>query len=89
MNLTEKSFNSGNGIENFQFFFHIRSVSPAVSRKKISEVPFAHTLFWVGAEGGVYFFWASGGGLRVGTGFDTEGGYRGGTVSKKKISKWP
>ena len=34
--------------------------------------------------GGVYFFWASGGGLRVGTGFDTEGGYRGGTVSKKK-----
>ena len=48
-----------------------------------------HTLNWVGAEGGVYFFWTSGGGLRVGTGFDTEGGYRGGTVSKKKISKWP
>ena len=48
-----------------------------------------HTLNWVGAEGGVYFFWTSGGGLRVGTGFDTEGGYRGGTLSKKKISKWP
>ena len=50
---------------------------------------FSHTLFWVGAEGGVYFFWASGGGLRVGTGFDTEGGYRGGTVSKKKILNGP
>ena len=47
-----------------------------------------HTLFWVGAEGGFYFFGASGGGLRVGTGFDTEGGYRGGTVLKKN-SKWP
>ena len=53
------------------------------------EFMHSHTLNWVGAEGGVYFFWASGGGLRVGTGFDTEGGYRGGTVSKKKISKWP
>ena len=48
-------------------------------------------IHYFGSElrGGVYFFWASGGGLRVGTGFDTEGGYRGGTVSKKKISKWP
>ena len=42
-----------------------------------------HTLFWVGVQGGVYFFLASGGGLRVGTGFDPEGGYRVGTVSKK------
>ena len=32
-----------------------------------------HTLFWVGVQGGVYFFLASGGGLRVGTGFDPEG----------------
>ena len=44
-----------------------------------------HTLFWVGVQGGVYFFLASGGGLRVGIGFDPEGGYRVGTVSKKKI----
>ena len=34
------------------------------------------------SSGGVYFFLASGGGLRVGTGFDPEGGYRVGTVSK-------
>ena len=33
-----------------------------------------HTLFWVGAEGGSIFFGPQGGGLRVGTGFDTEGG---------------
>ena len=49
----------------------------------------AHTLFWVGVQGGVYFFLASGGGLRVGTGFDPEGGYRVGTVSKNFFSKWP
>ena len=55
---------------------------------KVARCPY-HTLFWVGAEGGVYFFWASGGGLRVGTGFDPEGGYRVGTVSKKNFFKWP
>ena len=41
------------------------------------------------SSGGGLFFWASGGGLRVGTGFDPEGGYRVGTVSKFFFSKWP
>ena len=45
----------------------------------------SHTLFWVGVEGGSIFFWLQGGGLRVGTGFDPEGG----TVSKFFFSKWP
>ena len=56
---------------------------------RVSIVLTYHTLFWVGVQGGVYFFLASGGGLRVGTGLDPEGGYRVGTVSKKNFSKWP
>ena len=48
-----------------------------------------HILNWVGAEGGVYFFWASGGGLRVGTGFDTEGGTGGVQFRKKKFLNDP
>ena len=57
--------------------------------EKFKNNVWKHTLNWVGAEGGVYFFWTSGGGLRVGTGFDTEGGYRGGTLSKKKFLNGP
>ena len=53
---------------------------------KGSHLHLSHTLFWVGVQGGVYFFLASGGGLRVGIGFDPEGGYRVGTVSKIFLS---
>ena len=51
----------------------------------------AYTIIhYFGSEfrGGLIFFGLRGG-LRVGTGFDPEGGYRVGTVSKKIFFKWP
>ena len=42
----------------------------------------AYIILGRSSGGGSIFFLASGGGLRVGTGFDPERGYRVGTVSK-------